>query len=259
MRAGAASAGCWAARRRVQRCAIERGCWTCRSAITAFIHAASRLINALRLCSHANHRRRVKRSRSVLRKLRSFEGEPRCARVIAYLRRIDPLLCEEVVLSALEDAGAFVVRNRLYGGDGGPDGRAWVPGFGWCGPNQALRRARLEPACRRHRRARGDAYLPYAARPTLILHASWSFLADGGVVNLKGRIVRIGVLYSHRSSVLHSWAACSVDVLAFWGVRNGAPGGFDVSRQRPGYALRRRHVWCQVGDAGAGSGRQERV
>ncbi|HWR86979.1 MAG TPA: restriction endonuclease, partial [Acidiferrobacterales bacterium] len=96
------------------------------------IRSASRLINALRLFSHADQRRRVRRSRCVLRKLRSFEGEHRCACVFAYMRQVDPLLFEELVLSALEDAGAFVLRNRRYSGDGGVDGMAWVNGIGWC-------------------------------------------------------------------------------------------------------------------------------
>lgn len=91
----------------------------------------SRSVNAIRLRDLPDHRRRVLRSRKILRELRAIRGEAASARAFCYLRRIDPLVCEEVVLSALEDAGAFVLRNRRYSGDGGLDGRCWLPGAGW--------------------------------------------------------------------------------------------------------------------------------
>ena len=99
---------------------------------TLAVCATSRFINWFRLRSLPDHRRRVHRSRSLLRKLRQMDGDGRAPRCIAYLRRIDPLLFEEVVLSALEDVGAFVLRSRRYTGDGGLDGRAWLSGMGWC-------------------------------------------------------------------------------------------------------------------------------
>jgi len=58
-------------------------------------------------------------------------GDSAAARAFGYLRKVDPLVCEEVVLSALEDAGALVLRNRRYTGDGGIDGRCWLPGCGF--------------------------------------------------------------------------------------------------------------------------------
>ena len=91
----------------------------------------SRTANAIRLLDLPTHRRRVRRSRRILRELRAIRGEAASARAFGYLRRIDPLVCEEVVLSALEDAGAFVLRNRRYSGDGGLDGRCWLPGARW--------------------------------------------------------------------------------------------------------------------------------
>jgi restriction system protein len=90
----------------------------------------SRALNGWRLSALPEHRRRVAASRKVLRTLRGFNGENIEARVFAYLRKIDPLVYEEVVLSALEDAGAVVLRNRRYAGDGGIDGRCWLPGNG---------------------------------------------------------------------------------------------------------------------------------
>jgi restriction system protein len=91
----------------------------------------SRIFNWWRLRDRPEHHRRVLRSRTVLRKLPiifAAEGGP--ARVFGYLRKIDPLVFEEVILSASEQAGAFVLRNRRYTGDGGLDGRIWIPGTG---------------------------------------------------------------------------------------------------------------------------------
>lgn len=51
--------------------------------------------------------------------------------MLAYLRKVDPYVVEEVVLSLLERHGIFVLRNRSYSGDGGLDGRFWWPGQGW--------------------------------------------------------------------------------------------------------------------------------
>ena len=105
---------------------------TTASAAPAFVTSlASRLINSCRLAGKPEHQRRVRESRRVLRKIRSFTGEGSAGRVFAYLRTIDPFVFEEVVLSALEDAGGVVLRNRRYTGDGGLDGRCWFPWAGW--------------------------------------------------------------------------------------------------------------------------------
>lgn len=61
-------------------------------------------------------------------KLSSFEHD---AQALAYLRKIDPLLFEELTLSLLELRGIFVLRSKRYSGDGGLDGRFYWPGRGW--------------------------------------------------------------------------------------------------------------------------------
>lgn len=96
------------------------------------VQLASRAVNAVRLAGLASHRRRVAQSRRVLRAVRSFEGEAVAGRCFSYLRQVEPAVFEEVVLSALEDAGLFVLRNRRYTGDGGVDGRVRIAGHGWC-------------------------------------------------------------------------------------------------------------------------------
>lgn len=92
---------------------------------------ASRVINTARLWGIPEHQRRVRNSRRVLATIRSFRGKDADARVYAYLRKIDPFVYEEVIMSALEDAGAIVLRSRRYTGDGGVDGRCWFPWAGW--------------------------------------------------------------------------------------------------------------------------------
>lgn len=76
------------------------------------------------------HRKNIARSRVVLEKLRSIDGDRRGARMITYLRKIDPLVFEELLLTALESAGYEVKRNRRYTGDGGIDGHVIVHGRG---------------------------------------------------------------------------------------------------------------------------------
>ncbi|MFY7819351.1 MAG: restriction endonuclease [Rhodoluna sp.] len=55
--------------------------------------------------------------------MRTFEGPHSIPQVFCYLRKIDPYLFEELVLTALEDSGLFVLRNTRYSADGGLDGR----------------------------------------------------------------------------------------------------------------------------------------
>jgi restriction system protein len=96
------------------------------------LRLASRIVNAVRLFLRPAHGRRVRRSWRVLRTLRGMAATSvSFGRCLAYLRRVEPLVFEEVVLSALEVRGCLVVRNRRYSGDGGIDGRCWIAGLGW--------------------------------------------------------------------------------------------------------------------------------
>jgi restriction system protein len=74
------------------------------------------------------HKHNVKKSRRVLDKLSTFEHD---AQALAYLRKIDPLLFEELTLSLLEQRGILVLRSKRYSGDGGLDGQFYWPGRGW--------------------------------------------------------------------------------------------------------------------------------
>jgi hypothetical protein len=61
----------------------------------------------------ADHQRRVRQARRVLRTLRSIRGPMVEARLFAYLRKIDPQVFEELLLYALDASGSFVVRTDV--------------------------------------------------------------------------------------------------------------------------------------------------
>ncbi|WP_424686490.1 MAG: restriction endonuclease [Halarcobacter ebronensis] len=68
-----------------------------------------------------SHARRRKQSKQVLKKIRSFDST---GQKIAYLRKIDPFVFEEMILDILEEKkGISIIRNSRYTGDGGIDGR----------------------------------------------------------------------------------------------------------------------------------------
>jgi|SRR5690554_1054903 len=66
-----------------------------------------------------SHRRRIKRGEKILLILNSFEHD---GAKINYLKKIDPFVFEELILSAFEKKGYRIKRNKRYTGDGGIDG-----------------------------------------------------------------------------------------------------------------------------------------
>ncbi|MBY0240260.1 MAG: restriction endonuclease [Burkholderiaceae bacterium] len=126
----------WAARFRRWGAALSR------LAIRCF----SRALNALRLARRPGHRRNVRHSRRVLRAVRGLREPGAGGRGLAYLRAVDPLVFEEVVMSALEDVGLLVLRSRRYTGDGGIDGEVWLPGEGWFAVQVKRYRSHVDPA-----------------------------------------------------------------------------------------------------------------
>ena len=71
-----------------------------------------------------SHRRRIRAARRVLAKIGDW-GAPR---IFGYLRKIDPLAFEELVLEAFARSGHRIKRGRRYSGDGGIDGHVWLDG-----------------------------------------------------------------------------------------------------------------------------------
>lgn len=72
------------------------------------------------------HRSFRKKARRVARTLAKGEGTP--AGNMAYLRKINPFVFEELVLDGFQAKGYSVKRNRRYTGDGGVDGRVYLDG-----------------------------------------------------------------------------------------------------------------------------------
>ncbi|HCA3195726.1 TPA: restriction endonuclease, partial [Klebsiella pneumoniae] len=59
----------------------------------------------------------------VAAKIRTLPGFPQ---KLAYLRKINPFVFEEMLLDAFELGGYRVERNKRYTGDGGIDGKVWI-------------------------------------------------------------------------------------------------------------------------------------
>ena len=67
----------------------------------------------------SKHQYKIKQGDKILNKLNSFEFP---GQKINYLRKIDPFVFEELLLSAFEKKGFRIQRNKKYTGDGGIDG-----------------------------------------------------------------------------------------------------------------------------------------
>lgn len=74
-------------------------------------------------CRHEQQRRKARRIHSRL-----LSGELSGGAAMAYLRKIDPYVFEELVLDGFESNGFKVTRNRRYSGDGGIDGNVRFEG-----------------------------------------------------------------------------------------------------------------------------------
>ncbi len=48
--------------------------------------------------------------------------------ILSYLRKIDPFVFEEMLLTLLKENGYKIKRNKRYTGDGGSDGQVWLNG-----------------------------------------------------------------------------------------------------------------------------------
>ncbi|MFK5951302.1 MAG: restriction endonuclease [Methylococcales bacterium] len=66
---------------------------------------------------------RVKASKRLMRKLLNNRDSFTAPKLLVYLKKIDPYLFEELLLTAFEARGLKVIRSKRYSGDGGVDGR----------------------------------------------------------------------------------------------------------------------------------------
>lgn len=68
------------------------------------------------------HKRKIKYSKDLHTKLQDLAP----AQMIKYLRKIDPLVFEELLLTAFKAQGHKIRRNKSYSGDGGLDGIVYI-------------------------------------------------------------------------------------------------------------------------------------
>lgn len=70
---------------------------------------------------------RVKKSKILLEKLKEkFIDKEQYAQLMGYLRKIDPFLFEELILTVIEKDKLKIKRNKRYTGDGGIDGKFYI-------------------------------------------------------------------------------------------------------------------------------------
>lgn len=69
------------------------------------------------------HRRYQRQARRVLDRLPQLAGD---GQRLNYLRKINPYVFEELLLTAFERRGYVIKRNSRYSGDGGLDGQVWI-------------------------------------------------------------------------------------------------------------------------------------
>lgn len=73
----------------------------------------------------SRHRRYQRQAQRVLVRLPQLAGD---GQRLNYLRKINPYVFEELLLTAFERRGYRIKRNRQYSGDGGLDGQVWIDG-----------------------------------------------------------------------------------------------------------------------------------
>ena len=94
-----------------------------------------------------SHRRRIRAARRTLNLLAGWlrqDGEQAAPRIFGYLRKIDPLAFEELVLEAFCCAGVRIKRSRRYSRDGGVDGHVRYAGR-WCPVQMKRYRGHINP------------------------------------------------------------------------------------------------------------------
>nr|WP_242053679.1 restriction endonuclease [Nostoc parmelioides] len=82
------------------------------------------------LPKNIRHQRRITKGEAVLERINKIiaEHHESLPAVLGYLRKIDPLVFEELLLSSFQRQGYKIKRNQRYTGDGGIDGHVWLHG-----------------------------------------------------------------------------------------------------------------------------------
>lgn len=83
------------------------------------------LLSSFLVSRNTKHKRNIRKANRCLKKISKFGSD---RGVFGYLRKVDPFVFEEMVLSALKENGHSIERNRRYVADGGIDGRVIIWG-----------------------------------------------------------------------------------------------------------------------------------
>lgn len=75
-----------------------------------------------------NHLQNIQKGYLMLEELRTSTVEPKFPFIVGKLRRLNPCVFEELLLTCCQDQGWEIKRNDCYSGDGGVDGRVWIAG-----------------------------------------------------------------------------------------------------------------------------------
>ncbi|WP_187514523.1 restriction endonuclease [Rahnella perminowiae] len=78
--------------------------------------------------SQRRHRRYQRQAERILARLPQLRDD--AARLV-YLRKINPYVFEEMLMTAFARQGCRIKRNARYSGDGGVDGQVWINGQRW--------------------------------------------------------------------------------------------------------------------------------
>ncbi|MBU9819883.1 restriction endonuclease [Rahnella sp. BCC 1045] len=78
--------------------------------------------------SQRRHRRYQRQAARILVRLPQLRDD--AARLV-YLRKINPYVFEEILMTAFARQGCRIKRNARYSGDGGADGQVWINGQRW--------------------------------------------------------------------------------------------------------------------------------
>lgn len=88
-----------------------------------FIKYYSKFINRIKLIGKTKHLYHINQAKKIVKKLKVINREPNsAAKIISYLRKINPYVFEELILNVIEDSNIRIIRNTRYSGDGGVDG-----------------------------------------------------------------------------------------------------------------------------------------
>lgn len=80
-------------------------------------------MNYFRLLGKWRHIYRVKKAKKIIQKIQFISStEGGYGKSILYLRKINPYVFEELILTAIENSNIRIYRNKRYSGDGGIDG-----------------------------------------------------------------------------------------------------------------------------------------